>query len=212
MGPTTYFYKMDHLGHLLVSHIRKYVPLSTEQAEKLLPCFRQRRLAKRDYLVKPGEVCRWETFVIKGSLRVFIMDEQEHEHVLQLAVEEAWVSDFNSFLHGTPAQFFIEAVESSVLLQVDRPDLEALYGQVPPLERYFRLLHQNLYLKLSQRIVDNLSLSARDRYVKFIQQAPGVAARFPQKHLASYLGMTPVALSLIRQGLKKDGLENLPFD
>ncbi|MBN9383377.1 MAG: Crp/Fnr family transcriptional regulator [Chitinophagaceae bacterium] len=206
---------MDHLGHLLVTHIRKYVPLSSEQEEKVLPSFRQRRIAKRGYLIKPGEVCRYESFVIKGSLRSFITDEQEHEHVLQLAVEEAWVSDFNSFLYGTPAQFYIEAVEPSVLLQIERPDLEALYRQVPPLERYFRLLHQNLYLKLSQRIVDNLSLSARDRYINFIQQAPGVAARFPQKHLASYLGMTPVALSLIRKGLKDEagpGEGNLSFD
>jgi len=199
-----YFYRMDHVGNSLAAHIRRYVPLSSEEAEKVLPYFRQRRVAKRGYLVRPGEVCRYESFVIKGCLRSFIMDEGEHEHVLQLAVEEAWVSDFNSYLNGTPAQFYIEAVESSVLLQVERPDLEALYRQVPALERYFRLLHQNLYLKLSQRIVDNLSLSARERYVKFMQQAPGVAARFPQKHLASYLGMTPVALSLIRKGLKEE--------
>jgi CRP-like cAMP-binding protein len=195
---------MDHLQSLLIAHIRKYVPLPSEQAEKLLPHFRQRRLVKRSLLVKPGEVCRYESFVIKGALRSYILDEQEHEHVLQLAVEEAWISDFSSFLHGVPAQLYIEALEPSVLLQVDRPDLEALYRQMPALERYFRLLHQNLYLKLSQRIVDNLSLSARDRYVKFIQQAPGVSARFPQKHLASYLGMTPVALSLIRKGLKDE--------
>src|SRR5262249_35824426 len=147
-------------------------------------------------------VCLFESFVIKGSLRSYIMDEQEHEHVLQLAVEEAWISDFYSFQNGGEAQLYIEALEPTVLLQVDRPNLEALYGLVPPLERYFRLLHQNLYLKLSQRIVDNLSLPAKDRYLKFMEQAPAVAERFPQKDLASYLGMTPVSLSLIRKGLK----------
>lgn len=196
--------RMDHLQNILIGHIRRYVPLPPEQAEKLLPYFRQRRLGKRDFLVKPGEECRYESFVIKGCLRSYILDEQEHEHVLQLAVEEAWISDFYSFQQGGAAQLYIEALQPSVLLQVDRPNLEALYGQVPAMERYFRLLHQNLYLKLSQRIMDNLSLPARERYVKFMEQAPAVAARFPKKDLASYLGMTPVSLSLIRKGLKEE--------
>lgn len=195
---------MDHLQSLLIGHIRKYVPLPAEEAEKLLPYFRQRRLAKRDLLIKPGEVCRYESFVIKGCLRSFLMDEQEHEHVLQLAVEEAWISDLYSFLHEGPAQLYIEALEPVVLLQIDRPNLEALYGSVPVMERYFRLLHQNAFLQLSQRIVNNLSLPARDRYVRLMQQSAAVAGRVPQKHLASYLGMTPVSLSLIRKALQDE--------
>lgn len=183
----------------ILKHVTQFITLTADEADIFTGLLKPRRLLRRQFLLQAGDICRYESFVISGCLRSFYTDTEGIEHVLRFAVENWWISDFRSFLNGTPAQVDIEALEPVTVLQLDLPGLERLYREIPAFERFFRILHQNAYLAQDQRILDNISQTALERYQAFIARYPEIAARVPLKYLASYLGMTPVFMSQIRK-------------
>ncbi|QJB33318.1 Crp/Fnr family transcriptional regulator [Chitinophaga oryzae] len=184
---------------LLLQHVARHIQLTAEEQQYFVSLLKPRRLQRRQWLLQAGDTCRYENFIVEGCLRSYITDRNDAEHVLHFAVEDWWITDLESLLTQTPSQVSIEALEPSLVLQLERDALQALYQQVPSFERFFRILHQNAYLAQNRRILQNISHTAAERYDAFLQQYPAIAARVPQKYLASYLGMTPVFLSQLRQ-------------
>ena len=109
-----------------------------------------------------------------------------------------------SFLTQQPARYTIDALEDTELLCLERSALEELYVKVPKFERFFRLLLQNAFVALQERIIANLSQPADERYCTFINKYPNMEKRLPLKHVASYLGITPESLSRIRSNYIKN--------
>jgi CRP-like cAMP-binding protein len=186
---------------VLKSHIAKYVQLTEEEFERATRLFIPKKIRKRGFLLQEGDVCKHIAFVTKGCLRSYSVDEKGVEHVLQFAVEEWWISDLYSFLTGEPATSYIDALEDSELLLIDNPSFEKLQTELPKFERFFRLLLQNAYIATQRRINASLSLSAEKRYLELIGSCPTISQRVPQRHIASFLGVTPEALSRIRKRL-----------
>jgi len=119
------------------------------------------------------------------------------------AVEEWWTGDLYSFLTQTPGNFIIDALEDTELLQISKDDLEKLYECVPKFECFFRLILQNAFVAQQQRINQNLSFTAEERYLHFIKKYPQLEQRLSQKQVAAYLGITPEFLSMIRRKLAR---------
>lgn len=188
----------DHISHLF-THMEKQIILSKKDKEELSISFKARRLLKRQYLLQADTVCAHESFVVKGCLRMFYVDEKGIDHTLSFAVENWWICDLESFLRGSPSAYNIEALENTIVLQVDAIALEKLYQKIPLLDRYFRILHQNAFIGQSKRILNNISLPGRARYDIFLKTYPQLHQRIPQKYIASFLGITPVFLSQIRK-------------
>ena len=184
-----------------IAHLRQRVVLSDDEMEMILSKVQIKRLRKREVFIALGEVCRHEAYVNKGVLRAAYLDEKAHEHVVQFAFEDWWIADMLSFLTGQPSRTFIDALEDSELLIIDRADAEWLYEQVPAFERAFRLLLQNAFIALQSRFMDSLSLSAEVRYTQLIKRFPHLELRVAQHHIASFLGITPEALSRIRKSI-----------
>ena len=184
---------------LLIQHIQRYVPLSATEQAAVQEAFHHRRLRKKEFLVQAGDVCRTENFVVKGCLRAYCIDPEGHEHILQFAVEDWWIGDMRSFMREQPADFFIEAVESCELLVIDKPALEQLFADAPHFERFYRIIVQNAFMALQQRVLANLSQTAEERYREFIDRYPNIEQRVPQHQIAAYLGMSPEFLSRIRR-------------
>lgn len=182
-----------------LTHLSKRVSLNDHECSILLSHFSERKLRKKALLLRQGEISRFESYVVSGCLRTFTVDEKGEEHVVALAVNDWWVGDMYSFLTLKPSTYHIEALEDSVLLQVSKEDLEHLYAAVPTLERFFRLLLQNAYIAQRDRIQRDLSMNAEQKFMDFMQRYPDLASRIPQKHLASYLGLTPVFFSVLRK-------------
>lgn len=187
----------------LINHFSKYIQLSTEEIELISSLFSYRRLNKKEFLLRNGEVCRTESFIIKGCLRTYSIDEDGFEHTLTFAVEDWWTGDLLSFFTETPTLYNIIAVEDCEILQITKTNLDNLYLEVPKLERYFRLLIQNAYVMQQQRVNQNLSQTAEQRYLAFVEKHPALLQRIPQKYIASYLGITPVFLSMLRKRLSR---------
>lgn len=190
-----------HEFQTFIVHLRQRVVLTDEELELILSKVQIKTLRKREVFIALGEVCRHEAYVSKGCLRAAYLDEKAHEHVVQFAFEDWWIADMLSFLTGQPSRTFIDALEDSELLIIDRTDAEWLYEKVPAFERAFRLLLQNAFIALQTRYMDSLSLSAEVRYTQLIKRFPQLELRVAQHHIASYLGITPEALSRIRKSL-----------
>jgi CRP-like cAMP-binding protein len=156
-------------------------------------------------VVQNGNVCRYESFVLKGCLKTFYIDNEGQEHIVQFAIENWWTADLSSFLTQTPACYNVLCLENCELAQITFPDLEELYLAIPKLERFFRIIIQKAYIAAQQRIVNNFSMAAKDRYVQFRKQYPEIDQRVPQYMIASYLGITKEFLSKIRHQLIQEG-------
>lgn len=185
--------------HLLIQHINRHVYLNSSEIKFVLSCFEMASFSRKQFILNAGEICKKESFVIKGCVKIYRLDEKGVEHILNFGVEDWWVGDLYSFLEESPAMYSIQAIEDTAVLQITKAKLESLYHEVPAMERFFRILFQNAYVSQQRRIDQRLSLTAEERYHDFISRFARLEQRVTQKDLASYLGMTPVFLSILRR-------------
>lgn len=163
-----------------------------------------KEVSKGTFLLRPGEICKHTFFVEKGLLRLFSLDENGREHILQFASENWLVADRDSVYFNEPSKFYIEAIENAFLIPLDAD----IFGKIEALNPDFRKKNENLLhnhiRQLNERINLLLSASARTRYMEFIRLYPDIQLRVPQWMVASYLGITPESLSRVRRELAKE--------
>lgn len=163
--------------------------------------FTKRIIRRKGYLLQEGDVCKHYSFVVSGCFKMFAVDPAGKEHNLQFAVENDWIMDFQSFYSASPSRLYIEAVEPSVVLQIQHDDLLYLYINYHKFDRVFRIIIEQKYIDFQNRVLQNISTAAEERYVGFMQQYPQLMNRLPNTQIASYLGITPEFLSKIRKKL-----------
>lgn len=132
---------------------------------------------------------------------MFSVDGKGIEHNIQFAAESDWISDIGSFYSEKPSKLYIEAIEPSVVLQIEKPDLLFMYTNFTRINRNFRVIIENKFVELQNRVLQNISSTAEERYTTFLEQYPDLSNRLPSTQIASYLGVTPEFLSKIRKGL-----------
>ena len=180
---------------LLLEHIDRHITLTAPEQERLRTAAQVRKLKKKHYLLQEGEVSKGIAFVTEGILRSYALDKNGFEHVIQFAPPGWWIVDMYSFVKQEPARLFIDAIENSELLWLEKEEVNKLYADIPQLERFFRILSENSVITYQQRLIGNLSLPARERYEHFCRQYPSLMQCLPQKQIASYIGVTPEFLS-----------------
>lgn len=193
----------DDYFNAILQHIERRISLNEEEQRYIHSAFNLRSLLPRQYLLTQGEVCRHESYVCHGFLRSFHVDSSGDEHTLHFAQEDWWISDLNSFIRQVPASRNIVALEKTVVLQIDIEKREELLLRVPKMERFWRILNEHASAAQDERILNNISQSGVERYQALLKKYPDIEQRLPQKHIASFLGMTPVFLSQIRKELAR---------
>ena len=188
---------------LLIANITKHISLTAGEIEFFTSLLKSKSLANGEFLLREGEICKYESFVIKGCLKTYYEDENGFEHIIDFSIEEWWADDLYSFLTQTASASNIKAIEDTDILQIGKPDLESLYQRIPKFERFFRKLFQNAYITQREQINLALSASAEERYLSFIKRKPYAEKRFSQKDIASYLGITPQFLSTLKKKLSQ---------
>jgi CRP-like cAMP-binding protein len=187
---------------LLLSNFSKHISLNEEEIELLSSVTRTKSLKPGEFLLREGEICKYESFVTRGCVKTYYQDENGFEHIIDFSIEEWWADDLYSLLTQTPSKSSIKAIEPTDVLQISKFDLEVLYQKVPKLERFFRILFQNAFITQREQINQALAVSAEERYLTFLKKKPYAEHRFSQKDIASYLGITPQFLSALKKKVR----------
>ena len=182
-------------------YIKQFIELTPVEEDYILAKVKIKKYLKGQFVVKNGEVCRYENFVLSGCPKTFYIDNDGHEHVVMFAIENWWTADLVSFITQTAADLNVQCIENSELVQIHHKDLQQLYLEIPKLERFFRIIIQKAFVAAQKRIVNNFSLPAMERYLQFREHYSQIEQRVPQYMIASYLGMTKEFLSKIRNQL-----------
>ena len=179
-------------------YVARHIALTGDEEEYFTSMLQVRKVRRKQWIVQPGFVCKYNTYIYKGAMRAYGVDNTGQEHTIKLGIEDWWITDYNSYTFQQPATLFVEALEDSTLVQIEYHDEQLLMQTVPKFDRFFRIITQHGYASLQQRMLSNLSMTAEERYEDFLVSHPKLAARMPQYVLASYLGMSTVYLSQLR--------------
>jgi CRP-like cAMP-binding protein len=173
--------------------------LLPEEKELLKVLFKPRNYRKNQYVVQQGDICRYETFVLKGMLRTYLVDDKGQEHTMKFSPEDWWAGDLYSFTSNEVSSYNIECLEESDVLQITLEDMEAMFQKFPRLNMYFRILYRNSIIAYNRRVASSLCNTALERYEDFLSKYPHIQQRVPNHLIASYLGIAPQSLSRIRR-------------
>jgi len=186
---------------LILENISKIVSLSTEEENLFLTKVEIKRYKHKTVLLNAGEICKHSYFVNSGILRSFTINDHIVEHVLHFACEGWWIGDMYSLLSQKPGNLFIEVLEDAEVIQLSKENQDELYEKIPKLERFFRILTENSLVAHQERLMDSLCLTAEERFEKFYKKYPTLLQKVPQKHIASYIGVTPEFYSKMKSKL-----------
>jgi CRP/FNR family transcriptional regulator, anaerobic regulatory protein len=182
----------------IIKHFDKYLPLNETEKEALICRLTKRKIKRKQFILQEGDTCKYFNYVIEGCFKMYGVDKSGTEHNLVFTSEDDWITDIDSLHKERPTKLFIEAVEPSIILQISKGDLWYLYTNYPKFDRNFRVIIEDKYIELQNRLLQTFSTTAYERYESFLEQYPKLANRLPNTQIASYLGITPEFLSKIR--------------
>lgn len=169
--------------------------------------YETKKIHKNEFLLREGEVCRETYFVEKGLLRMYSIDKNGKEHIIQFAPEKWLISDRSSLFFNEKSHYYIEAVDDTEVILMKNDFFNKLAESHPQSAEKNDLLLQKHIRNLQNRVNSLLSDTAEERYVNFIKMYPDLLQRVPQWMIASYLGITPESLSRVRKELARKNFE-----
>lgn len=182
----------------LLLNVKQHIGIDSKEAVQFISFLKPKTISRREHLLLSGDACRTFFFVNSGILRAYFISPEGKESTIMFAIKNWWITDMHCFVNELPAMLSIQALEASEVLCLEKRQMDELFRLNPKFERYFRILLTNAYTREQLRTIQNLSLPAEERYRKFVKKYPEVVPMITQKQLASYLGITPEFLSMIR--------------
>jgi CRP/FNR family transcriptional regulator len=186
----------------LRQHIEQITPLSDEEFEHIKTFFSLKKVRKNQYLIHDGDEVKYEYLVLSGIYKVFYVDDQGKEYIVQFAQENWWMSDYQAFFKQQQASLFIECIEDGEVLYSTLSAREKLSADLHKMEHFYRVKLTNGYVALQQRVKLLLSSTPQQRYEAFSKLYPDLLQRIPKKLIAEFLGVSRETLSRLYSGSK----------
>lgn len=187
------------LHKALKDHFKSFTTAPEEQYDALCKKFKTKSVKKGDFLLLKGDICDFEAFIVKGLFKIFLIDKDNNERILVFSSENWWVTDFDSFDRQTPSQMNIQALEDSEILYINRADKEQSLLDNDLIYKIEKVTVKRAHLNLRGRLFDSISKTAEECYLEFIEEYPDLWQRLTNIQIASYLGVTPEFISIIRR-------------
>ena len=184
---------------LILKNVAKHISLSREEQDHFISFLVCKDVPKKTNLLVEGQLCNQLSYICSGALRSYCLDKNGKESTIMFAVNDWWLTDMYCFLNEKPAMTFIETIEDSSVINLSKSNFDELLTVIPKFERFFRVLLQNAYTREQLRTIENLTLNAEERYERFINKYPQIVSKVTLKQIASYLGITPEFLSVVRK-------------
>lgn len=198
------FNKETYLNNLKLT-IESYYPITEKSWELIEGMASFQTIKKGEVLLRNGEIAKNLHFIAKGTLRAFITDQQGNFYNKNLFMENYFAGSKVSLMLQTPSNFTIEALEDSIVININYKKYIELINENDDLKNfYIAHLERHWIIEKEQREVALVMQNATERYLKLLEKHPDIADRVPLLHIASHLGITPTQLSRIRKSLEKD--------
>lgn len=183
----------------LTEFLSFYIP--NQELQPFLSCFREMKVKKGRHLLTPGKDCNYLAFIQYGCFRVYYFDTNGKEIITWFSFNEMVITDLLGLYTTGKAQFYVEALEDSLLFRITKSDLERLYKKYPYYLEFGRRFAEEALTMLMQRTLSLHTKTPEERYEELLQ-IPHFMEKIPLKHLASYLGVTDTSLSRIRRRIR----------
>lgn len=177
--------------------IQRYVPLSDQDWSHIAPAWKEFAFSKGAYVSRAGEV-EQRFYIVKSGVQRMSFPHDGEDICVGFSYDGSWSGAFDSFVNRKPGRFDVRALTDSVLLGIAHADLNRLYDEVRAMERFGRLILEELVVGRATREIEQLSLTAEERYDRLVARSPKLLQLVPQKDIASYLRMTPETFSRLR--------------
>jgi CRP-like cAMP-binding protein len=187
---------MEKLFNYINRHSQQGI--SGQDFEIVKKYFIFKRLRKKQFFLQEGDICKYFGFILSGAMRQYTLDDKGAEHIIQLAVEDWWVGDRESWTLSKPSNYNIDAWEDTELLLMSHSNLLELVHRFPAFADTKKMMDDRNNIASQRRITSTISSTAEKRYATFIDCYPNLAERFPQHIIASYLGITKDTLSRVK--------------
>jgi CRP-like cAMP-binding protein len=174
-----------------------------KEADFFVSHFTERKVKKRQFIIQPDFIAKYRVYVVQGTFKAYVIGNDGQENTISLAMDGWWISDPNSYIYQQPATMFVEALEDSLILQLDFENEQILKSHSHKFETFFRTVAERGLAFMQRRLIASLTLAAEERYEQFAEKYPDFLQRVPQFAIASYLGMTTQYLSRIRKNQTK---------
>jgi len=183
----------------LIEYIEKDISLSDEIQYKLKEITIEKKVVKGEIILHENSSKKEHIFVVSGCLRSFYRTENGKEHTIQFATKNWWISDYMTLYTNNQSVVSIESLAHSKILLIEKNKLEKLYKEHPQFEALQRKNFEKRIATLQRRILSLLTLSASEKYDRFINDYAVFEKVIPNFQIASYLGITPESLSRVRK-------------
>lgn len=181
----------------LISYINTIAPLETEAANDLEINFQTKTFERNEFLLRPDKVCNYLYFVEEGLVKSFFYNGDK-EFVLAFYQKNMMLTELSSFISRRPSRYMLVAMEQTKVAFIHRQVLEELCKKHHSLETFLRKLYALTSECFMHRISEMLEEDAKQRYLKFIGNYPGLSNRISLGDMASYIGINQTSLSRIR--------------
>lgn len=182
----------------LIKKIKSKQNLSIEAEEYLFSISKEKAISKGTELIRQGQNVTKIYFVTDGILRSYCNDKNGKEHTLQFAIKNWWISDYIAIHNTKPATLTVECLKNSKVIEFNAEKLDDMFILFPEFEPFQRNILERHVVSLHQRILNQLQLTASEKYDLFLEQYPDIEQNIRNYHIASYLGITQESLSRIR--------------
>lgn len=188
------------MNEAIAAYLRRVLPFTDAELTAMAEVLRPRTFAKGAFFLKEGEVCREVLFIQSGLIRLYYVNDGR-ENIRQFMFENSFITEYESFLSRRPSNYFIDAIEPTQALALSFEDLEALQQRFTNFLRFGKIIAESVVIHVGNRYMSLIRDDATTRYLTLMKERPKVMQRVPQYMIASYLGITPEALSRIRKEL-----------
>ena len=185
----------------IITEIFRGATFAESELQSIFEKLEKITLRKGEFLLKPGEEVENIHYIHNGCLRTYFIDFSGKEHTLQFAIKGWWISDYIALFgkNNFNAVSYIECIKEAVIYKISKKDFDILCDEIPKISRFHINNLESAFAAFHKRILENLTLSAKERYINFVNAYPNIEQNVKNYHIASFLGITTESLSRIRK-------------
>ncbi|MGB0862140.1 MAG: Crp/Fnr family transcriptional regulator [Saprospiraceae bacterium] len=156
---------------------------------------------KKAFVLEAGQDVNDLYYIQNGCLRTYFIDNFGKEHTLQFAIKGWWISDYIALFakEKIKSVSYIECIKEATLIKISKNNFDNLCNEIPKVSRFHIKNLESAFAAFHRRILENLTLSAKERYINFVKSYPNIEQNVKNYHIASFLGITTESLSRIRK-------------